>query len=78
MWSQALLEAGYLVRAATRPAEVAKAQADGTARILVRREHQDDVILAMSAKIPTLTIAQTLPTQDLASHIRKALAEGER
>lgn len=77
-WSRTLLEAGYFVRAATRPAEVAKAQSDGTARILVRRENQEDAILTMSAKIPTLTLAATLPASDLPTHLRKALADGER
>lgn len=77
-WSQTLLEAGWLVRVVTRPAEVEKAQADGRARLILRRDHPDDALLARSARIPSLALSASHARDDLPIHLRKALAEGER
>ncbi len=74
-WSQALLDAGYLVRVATRAAEVAKALADGTARVVLRRDHHDDQLLTVAAQIEIVAVpANELPL----THLHTALADGER
>lgn len=77
-WHDVLQHAGYRVRVVTRPAEVAKAQADGTAALIIQRDHPDDVALAQNATVATLALADDIPHADLLTHLRKALAEGER
>jgi hypothetical protein len=77
-WSQILLDAGYGVRAATRPAEIAKAEADGKAGLILRREHPDDAILTDTARLLTIALSPSTWPEELLTHLRKALAKGER
>jgi hypothetical protein len=75
-WMDALRQAGVPVRAATRPAELAKAQADDGRRLIVSTAHATDrqLVATVSASANVLEIDQATPLHDALARIHEALA----
>jgi hypothetical protein len=75
-WLHALRQAGVAVRAATRPAELAKAQADDSRRLIVSTTDATDrqLVATVSASARVLEIDATTPLRDVLAHIHEALA----
>lgn len=72
-WSAALSAAGFAPRPVSRTAEMAKALADGGARLVVAVAGADDGLLTGAARIPVQRLAADVAMSTLVGEVHHAL-----